>query len=509
VAKTFNLADRLKIQAILDTRKVNRLALERWALRTFRHPRSRAAGLPPIVAASDHYRSPILPAALKVPQFIPASNHLSIDYVAPYYILDGIVFNALRLAPLAADVPWTPDALPYPPFPPHPEGWTEIQSDARFTAMRIQGPNPFLLRRVAADVFEVDYGPYFEGVTEPVACTFRLVGGGLVPDAIRQGDRVSRPGEAGWERAKFVANALDARFTVFLRHLAHTHLITGQAYALSALALPAGHALRPFLDFFTYGTLVVNDFAFRLLVTPASYFLQSNFITGEQVGKAFANFVPHWRLTQLIPRKDIAERGLDAIPDHPYVAEAPRVWDALEGFVRAHLGPLYADDAAVVADAGLQGWYAQLLTLLPGMDAAKEPLDGVDRLFEVLTVLLYLNVSHEVAGDFSAYTMSDVPAHKKLIHVANMLAENDDPPRAVDVFLFDQGAYAGRFDNGGNFLMTMDLDAHVTDPALRASLRGLQQALVTLDAEMATRNAARATPFLRLQPHRWKASISY
>ncbi|MEB3329728.1 MAG: lipoxygenase family protein [Candidatus Sericytochromatia bacterium] len=509
MAKTFNLADRLKIQAILDTRKVNRTALERWARRTFRHPGTRAAGLPPIVSAPDHYRSPILPAALKVPQFIPASNHLSIDYVVPYYILDGIVFNALRVLPLSGDVPWTPDALPYPPFPAHPEGWTDIQSDEAFTALRLQGPNPFLLRRVADDRFEVDYGPYFAGILEPVVCAFRLEAGRLVPDAIRQGERTARPGEAGWERAKFVANALDARFTVFLRHLAHTHLITGQAYAISALALPAGHALRPFLDFFTYGTLVVNDFAFKLLVTPASYFIQSNFITGEQVGKAFANFVPHWRLTQLIPRKDIAERGLDAIPDHPYVAEAPRVWDAFEGFVRGHLKPLYADDAAVVADAALQAWYTQLLALMPGLDAAQEPLTGVDRLVEVLTVLLYLNVSHEVAGDFSPYTMSDVPAHKKLIHMDNVLSETDAPPRAVDVFLFDQGAYAGRFDNGGNFLMTMDLDAQVPDAALRASLRGLQQALTTLDQEMAARNRARAIPFLRLQPHRWKASISY
>ncbi|MEB3221690.1 MAG: lipoxygenase family protein [Candidatus Sericytochromatia bacterium] len=509
MAKTFNLADRLKIQAILDTRKVNRLALEGWARRTFRHPLRRSGGLPPIVAAPDHYRSAVLPAALKVPQHIPASHHLSLDYILPYYVLDGIVFNLLRVLPLSPDVPWTPDALPYPPFPAHPEGWTEIQSDARFTALRVQGPNPFLLRRVAGDRFEVDYGPYFAGILDPVCCTFRLAEGRLVPEAIRQGAHVTRPGEDGWERAKFVANALDARFTVFLRHLAHTHLITGEAFALAALALPVGHALRPFLDFFTYGTLVVNDFAFKLLVTPASYFLQSNFITGEAVGKAFANFVPQWRLSQLIPRKDIAERGLDAIPDHPYVAEAPRVWDAFEAFVREHLRPLYADDAAVVADGALQAWHAQLLALLPGMDAGKEPLTGLEGLVELLTVLLYLNVSHEVAGDFSPYTMSDEPAHKKLIHMDHLLAESDAPPRAVDVFLFDQGAYAGRFDNGGNFLMTMDLDAQVSDPGLRASLRGLQQALETLDREMAARNEARAIPFLRLQPHRWKASISY
>ncbi|MEB3198389.1 MAG: lipoxygenase family protein [Candidatus Sericytochromatia bacterium] len=507
--KTFGLVDRLKIQAVLDTRKVNRNALQIWARKTFRHPVARPAGLPPIVSARSHYRSSILPEALKVPSYIPAPNHLSIEYIAPYYILDGVVFNALRLAPMSAEVPWSPDAMPYPPFPAHDEGWNDIHDDAAFAAMRLQGPNPFLLQRVQEGRYEVDFGPHFAGIMEPVVGTFVVEGEQFRVASIRRGDRLSRPGDADWERAKFVFNALDARFTVFLRHLAHTHLITGQAYAISTLALPAQHALRPFLDFFTYGTLVVNDFAFKLLVTPASYFIQSNFITGEQVGRAFENFVPSYRLNQLIPRKDIAERGIDGIPHHPYVAIAPRIWDTFEAFVRNHVGPVYRDDAAVAADAALQAWYTQLVALLPDASQKALPLASLDRLVEVLTVILYLNVSHEVCGDFSPFTMSNVPAHKKLIHINNLLTENQDPPRAVDVFLFDQGAYAGRFDNGGNFLMTMDLDAKVADARLRASLMGLQHALGQLDETLAAENQARAIPFLRLQPHRWKASISY
>lgn len=411
---SFSFLDRLKIKAILKVRHINRNALENWARRTFRTQNVSNAAMPELESAAAHYGSPFLPEKLTVPKKIPAVNRLSLAYMLPYYFLDGAVFNLIHLFKIDKDVPWSPEFKDYPPFDPHPEGWADIQNDRAFTDLRIQGPNPFLLRQVEKGVFEVDYGPYFEGITDPVVCTFALKGDTLVPESIRVKDVIHKPGDAKWERAKFLANALDARYTIFQKHLEHTHLITGQSYAISTLALPADHPVRDYLSFFTYGTLVVNDFAFRLLVTPASYFLQANFVGGEHVKRMFENQIKNYSLNSLIPPKDIEERGLKNIPNHPYAEHAPQIWIAITRFVRSYLQPHYPDDAKIKADAALQAWHRQLMSLLPNYETQLDSLKTLDDLVEKLSVIVYLNVSHEICGDFAPYTKSNVADHKKL-----------------------------------------------------------------------------------------------
>ncbi|MDP2307770.1 MAG: lipoxygenase family protein [Pseudomonadota bacterium] len=501
--------DRLKISALLWVRGVNQTSIESWSRRTFRYRRALRSAMPSLLSAPHHYSSAVLPAGLMVPAKIPAESSLKMSYVAPYYILTGILFKFYLRFPLSRAVAWTKETGHRSAFPPHDEGWADIQTDEAFTALRVQGPNPFLLQKKGPDTFEVDFEPFTKGAFEPVCCTFVLRDGALAPATIRIGQQVHRPGDAGWERAKFVANSIDARFTVFLRHLAHTHLISGQSFALSAFALPPAHPLRPFLDFFTYSTLVVNDFAFKLLVTPASYFLQSNFIVGEQVGKMFENMIPHYRLEQLMPRRDIAERGIDAIPNHPYVEDGTDAWDVIHSFVGDFVRKTHPDDAAVRADAALAGWYRQLVTLLPDRSPETHPLDGLETLVETLSALVYLNVSHEVSGDFSPFIMSDSPQHRKLVSHESLVREDTTPASASDVFLFEQGAWAGRFEHAGNWLTKLNPEVETDDLSFRQSLTAFQGALGELEKRVVERNKARKIPFSRMLPSRWQASISY
>ena len=61
------------------------------------------------------------------------------------------------------------------------------------------------------------------------------------------------PGEPRWSRAKLLANAADARATVFVQHLCATHLVIAEAFALSRFRLPSRHPLRPLLDLHSFG----------------------------------------------------------------------------------------------------------------------------------------------------------------------------------------------------------------------------------------------------------------
>ena len=505
----FGAADRLKLRALMGVRWVNRASIERWSKYTFRTP-YRDQDLPPLVTAAEQYDSPILPPVLKVPSSIPTFAKLKAFYVYPYYILAGALFKGLEAAPLHEDVEWSPSADWNDWFPPHPEGWADLQNDRDYTAMRLQGPNPFLLKKAKKrGHFELDFAPIFDGVYAPVKATFKVVKDELMAVDISIGSEVFKPGDDGWNRAKFVVNGLDARYTVFLGHLMHTHLISSQGFAIAAFSLASDHPFRPFVDFFTYGSLTVNDYAFKLLVTPASYFLQCNFRSGGDVGKLFDNYTSHYSLDKLMPHKDIASRGIDKIPNHPYVEDALEIWKVIEEVVRDYVQITHATDDLVRDDKRLQVWYARLLEILPDRTADSHPLETVEALVELLAAMIYLNVYHEVCGDFSPYVSARTMDGKRLINFDNLENSDEAIPRAKDVFLFDQGAWAGRFNNGGNYLMSMDLEAHVTATTLRASLLELQRRLREVDLKLGLRNRTRRIPFLRMQPSQWKASISY
>lgn len=512
MTESLSWVDRKKIDAVIALRRSNARSVEQRSLGTFRRARALDAADPALVPARDHYETADLPARLRVPAAMPDDAGLSLRYTVPYYYLTGAAFKVLNWFPLDTGPAWRPDLWFNDAFPPNAEGWADAMGDAAFVEMRVQGANPFLLTRDAHDKgrFVVDYGPLFEGIAPAVRCGFRLAERGLVPEAIHIDDEVFTPGGPAWARAKRLANGLDARYDVFTRHLLDTHLLVGQAYALSAYALPVDHPLRAFLDLFTYGTLVVNDFAYKLLIAPSSYFIRSGFVQAADVFRLFDNSMDLFSLDDLIVPRDIRRRGIDGVPDHPFVEDAPEAWAVFDGFVRGWAAPLWSDDDAVRADAALQGWYGRLAGLLPNRDITDQPLETVDALVTVLCCLLQLQVVHEICGDFSVYAAANDVEHKALINFDRLLGRAPDgPPSAADVFLFQQGAFAGRFNNGGNSMLRLDLAAHVADPHLRACAEGLQAGLGTLDGRLEARNAKRRRPFLRLMPRFWEMSISF
>ncbi|MFT7604271.1 MAG: hypothetical protein ACI8VT_001845 [Saprospiraceae bacterium] len=505
------LFDRLKIAIIIAVRYINRAAIERWSESTF-HRRYRAGdSMPELVPAKIQFGFPELPAALQVPKKIPRESKLGLLYMLPYYFLAGGLFKLLFKIPIKRGTNWLPTLKVNEAFPKNEEGWKNVNDDNEFALLRLQGPNPFLLKHTGNEHFEVDYSPYFKNIFDPVKCIFKIEGDRFVVESITVGKETHLPGDKGWERAKLLANALDARYCVFTRHLLDTHMLIGEAYALAAFALAPDHPLRTFFQLFTYSSLVVNDFAYKLLITPASYFIQSKFVSAEDCMILFQNSMDAFSLNDLIVPMDVSRRGIDKIPNHPYVADALKVWDVFQKFSQQYTDDLYADDASVIADASLQNWYKTLASLLPNQDITDAPLDSRQGLIDVICCLLYNNVSHEVCGDFSVFGQSANPDHKKIVNFERLKTgdESTDPDLA-DVFLFDQGAFAGRFNNGGNNLLTLPIDKLAKhDIKLRTAVKHFQADLLALERELKEINKSRKFPFLRMLPGKWEASISF
>ena len=505
-----------RVNWILWMRRIHERTVAGSTDRTFRRRVPAESGMPHLVPACSFYPGlEWLPKELMVPKEIPSEAQLISKYKAFYYGLGKIGFGLYERTPIRPEVPWDPDFSWNRAFPETGDGWEQPTADDTFVRLRTQGPNPFLLRRVG-DGFELDFSELFDGVLPPICARFDVVDGALTPRNISIGEYVHVPGSDTWDRAKRVVNAADIRCVPFARHLLDVHFIIGQSFALSAYDLPTWHPLRPFLHFFSFGTLQVNDFAYRAFFVGSSYFISSGFMTGEAASALFTNRMRTFDLDDWIPPKDIAKRGLDSLDNHPYVQDSLLVWPELEGMVRRYLAALSYDDESIASDRHLQSWYLTICGLIPNVDARDQPLT-FDRLTELLSVLLYNNVIHEICGDMSPILGSVDPDDKAIINlerfieaVGNGALRTPLPaPTMADVFLMDQASHTSRFNVGGNNMMTLCAARWIDDPKLVRAVEDLQETLRGLEEQLVARNDGRTVRFSRMLPSNWEASISF
>ncbi len=493
--------------------------------RSFRHRVIPVSGPPRLIPAASRYRGMgWLPTDLVVPESLPKEAKLPLTYVLGYYGLGKALFWGYRRSPIPQQVPWTPE-LPWSHdfLPPVTESERPV-SDANYVTLRTQGPNPFLLAATSPEdalgddpngvYYEVDFSCYLEGLAPGVRARFKAAdGGGLVPSVIVEGDHIHHPASPTWEGAKHLVNAVDARLSVFVNHLLYTHLTVGQAYAVAAWRLPNWHPLRPICDFFTYGTMAVNDFAYRSLLSKSSYFMMSNFLSLPSARVLVENGVQNLRFSRWLPMVDLAERGVEDLAGYPYGEDAKLVWPVIEGLVREHLSDLQIDHADIAADLDLYEWHLSLRRAMPDGSGVPE-LSGLESLVDLLSAMIYNNVVHEVCGNFQPLVAWADGDDRVGLHFDDYLAARADgveppSPRASDALLLDQGAVASTVNVVGNNLLTLNIGRVVDDPQLERSLRTMQRRLRELAPEIDARNTKRDRPFTAMEPHRWEASISY
>ena len=508
--------DEFKVKAIVAMRQIHRRTVAGGDESGYRRRVPPVSAMPKVVRACGHYDGlEWLPKELMVPEIIPTEAQLRVPYKAKYYGLGKLGFFGYSKSPIRRDVPWLPENPWSTAFGPPEDGWSNPTDDSTFVRLRLQGPNPFDLRKTD-DGFILDFEDLFDGVLPRVVARFDVIDGDLRPRQIDVGRFTHRPGDTTWERAKRVVNAADIRVVPFLRHLLEVHFIVGGAFALSAYSLPTWHPLRPFMHFFSYGTLQVNDYAYQAFFTPTSYFVASGFINSDVASTLFHNRLSAFSFDSWNPMRDIEARGLEEIVDHPYVHDAQLAWPHFTEMIEGYLDVLGLDDEAVRRDDHLDIWYRTLGTLIPNFDARSDLLDR-SRLVDVLASFLYNNVMHEVCGDLSPILDSDDPDDKAITNLARLgeavgdgrLERPIPAPTMNDVFLMDQASDASRFNVGGNNLLNLTPERWIDEPRLARAVSGLQRSLRELDHELDAHNEERAVRFGRMQPRHWEASISF
>ena len=164
-------------------------------------------------------------------------------------------------------------------------------------------------------------------------------------------------------------------------------------------------------------------------------------------------------------------------------------------------------DNAVRDDAHLRLWHDRLREVLPNSESLA--LGDKQSLAVRLASMIYNNVVHEVSGDYSPYTGARAVQQKGLVNFAGMREAVPPAPTLRDVFLFEQGAYAGTFNVAGNNLMQTSLDGRIKDQQCEALTQRLRDDLSLVERIIDKRNSSRAHPFRRMRPSQWEWSVSF
>ncbi|XP_051801144.1 polyunsaturated fatty acid lipoxygenase ALOX15B-like [Acanthochromis polyacanthus] len=166
--------------------------------------------------------------------------------------------------------------------------------------------------------------------------------------------------EYDWLMAKIFVRSADFSEHQLNVHLLRTHLLA-EVFAVSLLRnVPMIHPLYKLLIPHTRYTLQINYLARLLLISESGVFTQFAASGGEAMMTILKRSLSEITYTSLCIPDDIAERGVEDVPNYYYRDDGLKLWDAIYKCVEGILGHYYKSDAEVQQDTELQKWTSDI-----------------------------------------------------------------------------------------------------------------------------------------------------
>ncbi|MBW8845285.1 MAG: lipoxygenase [Burkholderiales bacterium] len=334
-----------------------------------------------------------------------------------------------------------------------------LHDNDSFSYMRVGGPNPMLIRKVAAlppkfplsdaqyrqamggsdslldaagsgRLYLLDYeslggmapaGAVNKPLTgtdygyAPIALFARPKGGrSLVPVAIQCGqdsslspmvlrvdDMANAEAYWAWQSAKTAVQVADFNYHEMFVHLGRTHLMS-EAFAMAtqrqlAVQHPLSRLLAPHLE----GAMFINEAATLIIMGPLT--------TGDAILAAPIETLQREcgrdRLAydfydNMLPN-DLRARGVDDVsqlPDYPYRDDALLVWNAIQQWVGEYVAVYYANDGDVTGDYELKAWASELA--VSGKIKGFRAITTRSQLVMVVTAIIFNASAQHAAVNF-------------------------------------------------------------------------------------------------------------
>ncbi|HEY7428104.1 MAG TPA: lipoxygenase family protein [Gemmataceae bacterium] len=352
------------------------------------------------------------------------------------------VFRAIGLPPIASD----------------------YHDNSVFAEMRVAGPNPIMIHRVAEldDRFPVTEAHYRMSLSndslEAAKQEGRLflsdyqileqVENGRFPDAQKYiyaplalfaVDRVSgklvpvaiqcqqKPGDdnpiftpddgPNWLIAKTIVSVADGNYHEAIAHLGRTHLFVEPFVIATHRQLARNHPLNLLLHPHFEGTLAINRMARGHLVNeggPVDRLFGGTLKSTVQLTVEALQRLPFDGA--MLPQR-LKDQGLDntsVLKHYPYRDDALLFWDAIHQWVADYLALYYRSNGDLQVDSELAGWFAELISPNCGRVVGLQhngTTPNLVYLTDVLTMIIFTCSVQHAAVNFPQYDlMSYVPS---------------------------------------------------------------------------------------------------
>uniref|UniRef100_A0A3B4Z3X0 Hydroperoxide isomerase ALOXE3-like n=1 Tax=Stegastes partitus TaxID=144197 RepID=A0A3B4Z3X0_9TELE len=199
--------------------------------------------------------------------------------------------------------------------------------------------------------------------------------------------------EYDWLMAKIFVRSADFSEHQLNVHLLRTHLLA-EVFAVSLLRnVPMIHPLYKLLIPHTRYTLQINYLARLLLISETGVFTQFAASGGEAMMTILKRSLSEMTYTSLCIPDDIAERGVEDVPNFFYRDDGLKLWDAIHKFVQGLLGHYYKSDAEVQQDTELQKWISDIFEhgfLSNPNTGIPRSLHTVDEMVKYVTMVIFI-----------------------------------------------------------------------------------------------------------------------
>ncbi|XP_075947439.1 polyunsaturated fatty acid lipoxygenase ALOX15B-like isoform X2 [Anarhichas minor] len=166
--------------------------------------------------------------------------------------------------------------------------------------------------------------------------------------------------EYDWLTAKIFVRSADFNEYELNVHLLRTHLLA-EVFAVSLLRnMPMVHPLYKLLVPHTRYTLQINNLARRLLISETGAFTMFAASGGEGMRTLLKRSLSSVTYRSLCIPDDIAERGLEHVPNFYYRDDGLKLWDIIHRYVNGVLSFYYKNDSEVQKDSELQKWISDI-----------------------------------------------------------------------------------------------------------------------------------------------------
>ncbi|XP_030221926.1 arachidonate 15-lipoxygenase B [Gadus morhua] len=370
-----------------------------------------------------------------------------------------------------------------------------------------------------------------EGKSLPLTAALCLLyldtAGTLKPIAIQLGQEPSEKcpifvpsdPELDWLLVKIFVKNADSVIHQIISHLMKTHLLA-EVFAVATMRhFPDVHPLQKLLTPHFRYTLQINAAARRALLGPTGLLARST--PGlEGIIELLRRHLAETTYSSLCLPDNIAERGLQNIPNFYYRDDGLKLWTAINSFVRAMLGLYYPTDDEVSGDAELQRWIQDIFTkgfLGNSSSGMPESFITVEAVVKFVTMVIFTTSAQHAAvnsGQFDYYSWfpnsplqlrKAPPTTKGLVTMDTIL---ETLPNIGDTVAFIISSLVLCKKYMDSVVLGSYPEERFCEPAAKQIIENFQKELSSIEERIITRNASLDVPYCYLQPSEIENSVS-